>query len=264
MDCSQIAELLRPFLTQPIPPAASLAALPPADLSIPGQSGGSGESAFLSSSQSQNISTYIDILLRWNTRVNLTAVRRPEEIVTRHFGESLFAARCLFRFKARVEPGLRPGLAERSSPIRETSSANDQGPTTNDLIDFGSGAGFPGLPMKIWAPHLHLTLVESNRKKAVFLREVVRALILTDIDVFGGRAEDLTQRAQLVTLRAVERFDSALPVAAGLVAPGGTLALLIGQAQVDRTRQLLPSFVWLDPVPIPLSSARVVLAGFAP
>jgi 16S rRNA (guanine527-N7)-methyltransferase len=248
MEPVRIYELLRPFLEPHIGIHPTLLSRGTAE--IP---------ASLSPLQLWTISTYIDILLRWNARINLTAVRQPEEIVTRHFGESLFAARCLFPGNARAEPRLGP-----DRPARSSAEASDRRPRAADLIDLGSGAGFPGLPIKIWAPGLRVTLVESNQKKAVFLREVVRALTLTDIDVVGGRAEDLTQRAQLVTLRAVERFDSALPVAAGLVAPGGTLALLIGQAQVDRTRRLLPAFAWLDPVPIPLSSARVVLAGFAP
>src|SRR3989442_14834828 len=106
MQSDRIAELLQPFL--PVP---------------------------LVESQLQAISTYIDMLLRWNARINLTAVRQPEEIVTRHFGESLFAARRLF-------PAT---MADNQPP------ADHQRPTTNNrVIDVGSGAGFPGIPIKIW------------------------------------------------------------------------------------------------------------------
>src|ERR1700732_3368343 len=88
----------------------------------------------------KHISTYIDILLRWNARINLTAIRDPEEIVTRHFGESLFAARHLF-----------PKIYAVSSVLKDFDSANDQRPATNDRVaDLGSGAGFPGLPIKLW------------------------------------------------------------------------------------------------------------------
>jgi 16S rRNA G527 N7-methylase RsmG len=82
---------------------------------------------------------------------------------------------------------------------------------------------------------------------------------LTDIDVFPSRAEDFPSHARVVTLRAVERFDSILPVAARLVVPSGRLALLIGQSQVGHARDLLPALRWLTPIPVPLSSSRVLL-----
>jgi 16S rRNA (guanine527-N7)-methyltransferase len=212
MDPSRIAELLEPFLA----------------------------GSPLSASQLQNISTYIDVLIRWNARMNLTAVRDPEEVVTRHFGESFFAARHLFPAKA-VE-------LQRSPTLR--------------VADLGSGAGFPGLPIKIWVPDVRLTLIESNQKKAVFLREVIRALTLTKVDVFAGRAEDLSAAyADIVTLRAVEHFDAALPVAAHLVARPGRLALFISQIQGGHAFTLMPDFRWSEPVPIPLSSRRILLIG---
>ena len=87
MDTAHIAQLLKPFLRMPGTASSCH--------SEPGQRPGE-EPAVLSPAQLQSISTYIDILLRWNARINLTAIRNPEEIVTRHFGESLFAARHLF------------------------------------------------------------------------------------------------------------------------------------------------------------------------
>ena len=129
------------------------------------------------------------------------------------------------------------------------------------VIDLGSGAGFPGLPLKIFAPAVGLTLIESSQKKAAFLKEVVRALALTDVDVFAGRAEDFSSTAELVTLRAVERYERALAVAARLVASGGRLALLVGAPQAARTPQLLLELRWSEPVGMPRSSARVLLVG---
>ena len=213
MEPSQIAELLRPFLeANPLPPVSL-----------------------------NQISMYIDLLLRWNARVNLTAVRTPEEIVTRHFGESLFAARQLL-------PG--PAPSNETLPSSPASLA----------VDIGSGAGFPGLPLKIWSPKTQVTLIESNHKKVAFLREAIRALTLTNIDVFPGRAEDFPPAsATLVTLRAVERFDQIVLTAATLVAPQGRLALLIGQSQLPRAHQLLPALHWKKPIPIPHSESRVLL-----
>jgi 16S rRNA (guanine527-N7)-methyltransferase len=191
-----------------------------------------GEPAVLSAAQLQHISIYIDLLCRWNARINLTAIRDPEEIATRHFGESLFAARHLF----------------------------PHGHSAARVADIGSGAGFPGLPIKLWAPQLSMTLIESNHKKAAFLREVTRALTLTDVDIQNTRAEALDPAIfDVVTLRAVERFEAILPTAGTLVAPAGRLALLISSAQQDQARAALPGFAWSHPVPIPESRTRILL-----
>jgi 16S rRNA (guanine527-N7)-methyltransferase len=272
MHPARIAELLEPFLGVPV--AAELSPRPCHS------EGGSApeESAVLSPSQLQDISTYIDILLRWNARINLTAIRNPEDIVTRHFGESLFAARHLFPRSCPVPP--------LASVVKDVDFANDQRPRTTDrLADLGSGAGFPGIPIKLWAPHLALTLIESNQKKVAFLREVVRALTLTDIDIFPGRAQSLIAKTpnqnqvqnpgadpapiqqshlfDLVTLRAVERFAEILPTAARLVLPRGRLALLIGASQLELARSSLPTVTWQQPLLIPLSSSRIFLLGVA-
>jgi 16S rRNA (guanine527-N7)-methyltransferase len=226
MQPTRIAELLEPFLS-----ANKDNQLTPSDLN--------------------HISTYIDILLRWNARINLTAVRDPEEIVTRHFGESLFAARNLFPSRIHV------GTAAPGCPAEPSSAANQ--PTVADL---GSGAGFPGLPIKLWAPGISLTLIESNHKKATFLGEVVRSLTLTDVDVQNTRAEAITGLSfDLVTLRAVERFESILPIAGRLVTPGARLALLIGSSQLAHAQSLLPEFSWSKPEPIPASDSRILAVG---
>ena len=204
MDTTRLAELLGPFAPNDV----------------------------LTSPLLQQLQRYLDLLLRWNQRVNLTAVRDPETIVTRHFGESLFAARVLL-------------------PTRATLI----------VADIGSGAGFPGIPMKLFAPGIELTLIESQNKKAVFLREVVRTLGLDHVDVFPGRAEQWGRTANLVTLRAVERFERALSVAVKLVADNGQLGLLIGGGQVPAAQQALGGWVWREPVLVPQSEARVILAG---
>jgi 16S rRNA (guanine527-N7)-methyltransferase len=261
MHPARIAELIEPFL-----PASSASDQRPA----------ANDALY------QHISTYIDILLRWNARINLTAIRDPEQIVTRHFGESLFAARHLF-------PITSPkASSEENYPVPPVSSVvKDFDPA---VADVGSGAGFPGIPIKLWAPHISLTLIESNHKKATFLREIVRALTLANVNVFPGRAEQLLQgepalpggeeqvkppqtadnprsaiptgRAfDLVTLRAVERYAGVLPVAARLVSPSGRLALLIGASQLDQAHDTLPTYSWEPPLPIPQSKSRILLIG---
>jgi 16S rRNA (guanine527-N7)-methyltransferase len=214
METSRIAELLAPFL---------------------------GEPSTLTATQLHQISTYIDLLIRWNSRVNLTAIGTPDEIVTRHFGESLFAARHLFPSQ--------PAAGNTSQPMQPNGQ----------LIDVGSGAGFPGLPIKIWAPQAPVTLIESNNKKVAFLREVIRSLTLTDIDVYPGRAEAFPPAsAATITLRAVERFDQILPTATRLLAPAGRLALLISQAQLPQARTAIPSLRWSTPIPVPQSAQRIM------
>jgi len=131
------------------------------------------------------LSEYLDLLVRWNARTNLTAVRSPEEMVRRHFGESLFAG-----------DHLGDSLPER-------------------MLDLGSGAGFPGLPIALLHPAIAVTLAESQNKKASFLREVVRALGLKNVEVWAGRAEALPpdRMFHTVALRAVDNMAAALEAA---------------------------------------------------
>jgi 16S rRNA (guanine527-N7)-methyltransferase len=273
MDAAHIAELLKPFLrpTSTTTPCHS----------EPSQRRGE-EPAVLSLAQLQSISTYIDILRRWNARINLTAIRSPEDIVTRHFGESLFAARHLFPLSPAPSPvssvvkdvdadvavdadvdvdvdvaGSTSGRAALKGRVTAPKEKGASAPVS--LADIGSGAGFPGLPIKLWAPHLSLTLIESNHKKAAFLREVTRALTLTDVNIQNARAETSAGTYDAVTLRAVERFESILPTAAALVRPSGRLALLISSAQQPQARSTLPDFAWSEPSPIPQSRSRILL-----
>ncbi len=160
---ARIASLLAPYL-QPLD-GCPLVAVPP-DLFV-------------------QLGLYLDLLLRWNERTNLTAVRDAEIIVTRHFGESLLLARLL-------------------------------PPEAVTLLDLGSGAGFPGVPCQLLHPGLRVTLAESQGKKAAFLREVVRHLHLPT-RVHAGRAEALSALSfDVVTLRAVDKMDRALLLAADL------------------------------------------------
>ena len=99
------------------------------------------------------LEVYLELLVRWNAKTNLTSVRDPEEMVRRHFGESLFAAQHL------------------GDPLPPT------------LLDLGSGAGFPGIPIALAHPGVAVTLAESQGKKASFLREAVRTLSLPNVEV---------------------------------------------------------------------------------
>jgi 16S rRNA (guanine527-N7)-methyltransferase len=163
------------------------------------------------------LSTYLDLLLKWNARTNLTAIRDPETIVQRHFGESLFA-------------GLQ--LASRISPL-------------DSLLDFGSGAGFPGLPIQLLLPQLRVTLGESQNKKATFLREAIRTLALPRTEVWSSRIEEMpaATRFDAVTLRAVDRMELALTAARPRVAPSGWLVTLAESPSVTASANI--------PLPLP-------------
>src|SRR5689334_15023276 len=178
------------------------------------------------------ISKYIDLLLKWNARINLTAIRTPEEIVQRHFGESFFVAHSLL----------------------------SQG-AVKDVIDLGSGAGFPGMPFAMLAPEAHVTLIESNHKKATFLKELVFSLGLKNVTVFAGRAEMFSGTSTVVTMRAVENFDKTLPLALRLVGHGGRIALMIGSSQVDAAEKLVGQVEWNTPIAIPGGHSRVLFVG---
>lgn len=170
------------------------------------------------------LSAYLDLLVRWNARTNLTAVRSPAEMVRRHFGESLFAG-----------SHLGESLPE-------------------SLLDLGSGAGFPGLPIALLHPAIHVTLAESQNKKSTFLREVVRALGLSNVEVWAGRAEALPSGRifHTVALRAVDNMTAALK-AASARAERQILILTTGTASVG------PQFRVESTVPLPQSEQGILL-----
>jgi len=239
----------------------------------------------LTPAQLAQVSTYLDLLMRWNAKMNLTSIRTPQQIVSRHFGESFFLASRLFGPRSVFQ---LPNYEITKLPNQESPEA--PAPETPQLIDLGSGAGFPAIPLKIYRPDVTIKLVEAHQRKAVFLREVLRALEL-DAEVKNVRAENLPPAsADLVTLRAVEKFDSILPTAARLVrqsepmeagrrVPGpfppleraGTadpvhgplstvhgLALLIGSAQIALAREILPNWRFHPEIAIPKSKNRVI------
>lgn len=181
----------------------------------------------LHSHTAEKFSAYLALLLRWNTRINLTAVRDPQEILTRHFLESIATAQAL-------PAGLQT------------------------LLDLGSGAGLPGIPIALCRPEISVTLAESQNKKAAFLQEAVRTLSLTT-RVFSGRAETLPESFDCVTLRAVDRMTQAIATASDLVSPQGWLAIMTSSAQARSVQ--IANFQWTDPVTLPGSDRRILAMG---
>ncbi len=152
----------------------------------------------------EKFQAYLALILFWNSRMNLTAVRDPGGIVYRHFLESIACAQAL-------------------------------SPEISDLLDFGSGAGFPGIPVALCRPEIAVTLAESQLKKAAFLHEAVRVLGLKT-RVFTGRAETLNTRFDCVALRAVDRMEKAVSAASRLVRPEGVLVVMTTGAEFQTVK----------------------------
>jgi 16S rRNA (guanine527-N7)-methyltransferase len=178
------------------------------------------------------IQQYIKILLRWNEKLNLTAIRDPLEILYRHFCESMFAAGAIPVDKGR-------------------------------LADIGSGPGFPGIPLKIIRPELELCLVESNIKKGTFLAEVVRELQLTNSRVLISRYEELGEEVaplDYVCSRAVGEFVPFLEWAGSERVTAQQVILWIGGRDLEETKRI-NTWEWREPILIPKSLQRYLLAG---
>lgn len=149
-------------------------------------------------------SLYLSELLKWNAKVNLTAITGPEEVAVKHFLDSLSLFRLL--------------------PEGHFSAA-----------DVGAGAGFPGLPLKIVRPDMALTLIEPARKKAAFLKNIARTLGLTGVYVVEEKVEDaageFAGRFDVVLSRAFREPRLLLPLAAPLLGEGGSVVLSVGPEQ---------------------------------
>ena len=184
----------------------------------------------LSPGLSAQFAAYLALILRWNARLNLTSVRDEQGILERHFVECIV---CAHAIPADV----------------------------HTLLDFGSGAGFPGIPIALCRPGIAVTLAESQGKKAAFLQEAARTLGL-QVQIHSGRAETLAREFDCVTLRAVDKMEQAVPAAAALVRPDGWLVPMTTEPDLARIRALVsPAFQWTSSVPLPGSDHRIVAIG---
>jgi 16S rRNA (guanine527-N7)-methyltransferase len=185
-----------------------------------------------SAEQIEQIREYINLLLTWNEKLNLTAIRDPLDILYRHFCESMFGTKAVDLSSCRV-------------------------------ADIGTGGGFPGLPLKIMVPSLDLVLVESNIKKATFLAEVVRALNLDGVNVSVSRYEELGEEVaplDYVCARAVGELPPLLKWARSESVGSNRVMLWLGAKDAEDVSKI-DGWVWDAPVAVPQSLRRVIAVG---
>jgi len=183
----------------------------------------------LSVEASERLLDYLDLLARWNATYNLTAVRVAEEMVTRHLLDSLAIA-----------PHVRG----------------------NTLIDLGSGAGLPGIPLAILDEDRAVTLVDSNGKKTRFLREAVRVLGLRNVRIEQARAEDVHGQFDCVVARAFASIAELLALGGHLLARDGVCLAMKGLVKIEEITALPAGFEVSDVLPLSvpgLGAARHVV-----
>ncbi|MEW5835675.1 MAG: 16S rRNA (guanine(527)-N(7))-methyltransferase RsmG [Pseudomonadota bacterium] len=153
---------------------------------------------------------YLDLLVRWNATYNLTAVRDPAEMVTRHLLDSL---------------AILPFVSGAT------------------LADLGTGPGLPGIVLAIAAPGRAITLVDSNGKKVRFLREAIRSLKLEGVQAVQSRVEDVQGQFDCITARAFATLADMLGWGGHLLAPDGRWLAMKGRRPDDELEALPPGFV---------------------
>jgi 16S rRNA (guanine527-N7)-methyltransferase len=174
-----------------------------------------GAAAFdidLNHSQTRQFAVHATELVRWNRKINITAITDPFEVAVKHFLDSLLLARFL--------------------------------PKDATLLDIGSGGGFPGLALKILMPSLSITLIDASRKKVSFLKHVIRTLKLDNIEALHIRAEDLVNdplyrnRFNVIISRAVSSLELFCRLALPLLFAEGSMMALKGDVGIDEINEL--------------------------
>jgi 16S rRNA (guanine527-N7)-methyltransferase len=184
----------------------------------------------LSDETTEKFEIYLSLIIRWNMRLNLTSLRAEDAIISRHLAESIACA-----------TALPSGIST--------------------LLDFGSGAGLPGIPIALCRPEIAVTLAESQGKKAAFLQEAIRALGIS-AKVHADRAETLHAAFDCVVLRAVDKMPKSVGTAARLVGAEGWLALMTTSTELPKLQGAAGAeFSWPEPVRLPGSIERIIAIG---
>jgi 16S rRNA (guanine527-N7)-methyltransferase len=169
-------------------------------------------SVSLTESQLELFWLYLQELMEWNKTFNLTSIKEPADIIIKHFVDSL-------------------------TPLPYLERAGR-------LLDIGSGAGFPGIPLKIGAPQLQIHIVDARRKKTSFLKHLIRTLELKGVTALHGRAEEMAkpkQPFQIIISRAFRRLEPMVQLVSPLMQPGNTFIAMLGptkETEQERFKHL--------------------------
>ncbi len=180
----------------------------------------------------QKIRVYASTLLQWNAKISLTAITKPDEILRVHFGESFFAA---------TAAGITYGRA----------------------ADIGTGAGFPGIPIRMLYPGVEVSLVEAVAKKAVFLCEVLRKIELSGVSIIRCRMEEISDDVRgfdFITARALGNYEALLRWSKVRLSQTGKVVLLLGEGESSHLSRKT-EWNWDSPKAIPGTSGRFILVG---
>ena len=177
----------------------------------------------LSDMQLAQFEAYAGLLVEWNEKMNLTTITDPVEIVQKHFLDSISGASFLEELRGEPEKG-----------------SSDE---ALSVIDIGTGAGFPGIPLKIVCPWIRLTLLDSLQKRIGFLEEVVKELELKEVACIHGRAEDLAheeayrEQYDVALSRAVAAMPALLEYCTGYLVAGGLFLAYKGPSLMEEMAQ---------------------------
>lgn len=153
------------------------------------------------------LQTYYETLIYWNTKINITSITKKKDVYLKHFYDSL--------------------------TIVKTIDLNK----INNLLDVGSGGGFPGIVLKIFYPHLKIDILDANNKKILFLKKLIEKLDLKDVNLIHDRAENYAlenyDKYDLVTARAVANLNILLELCLPFVKKGGFFISLKGEAKSE-------------------------------
>ena len=184
--------------------------------------------------QVETIQVYLTLLIKWNQKINLTAIRSEADCITRHFGESLYLS------------------------TKEKLSGR--------MVDVRSGAGFPGLALKIACPDLSGTLLEPSSKKRAFLKEIVRQCNFCDVRISPLRGEDFfvgdeRQNVDIVTVRGLRHHEEIAAMSKNLLVSSGRLCLWLTRTRAEDLARKVQGYRWKSPLALPLTRERVILVG---
>ena len=168
--------------------------------------------------QIKKFSRFLELLVQWNQKINLTSLKTPREIIIKHFLDSISCVKVINKYS-------------------DTEGIN--------IIDVGAGAGFPGMPIKIICPSIRLSLLEARKKKAVFLEKIIGEMNFQQVEILNGRAEtfgkseDYRERYDIAISRAVARLNVLSEYCLPLVRVGGLFVAQKGRSYKEETEKSL-------------------------